>query len=304
MSGTEQILAARPAAASPWRRPPFWRGRLHGAELSWSVAFVVPYAAVLLAFAVYPIAYGLWMASSPSLYAELFANDEYFDALASTALFVGVGANLNMFLALLLSGYFMRGRWYVKALLVLSMVPWALPAQPAFIAFHWMLIYPGFIDALSWKIFGIDGPDWFNNYWLAISANIIAYSWKTMPFWTVILLAGRMAIPQDLYEAAAIDGATGFRRFVHLVLPLLGNLYLICTLLCAIWMIADFNTADIVTSGAPNGESDMLATLGIDYLFDHGRPDLGVAVAVSVLPLLIPIGIALTRRLQTREMQL
>ncbi len=305
MSSKEQVLAVGPATrARRQQPPPSWHRRLHGAELSWSVAFVVPYAAVLLAFAVYPIAYGLWMASEPSLYVELFSSDEYLDAAISTALFVGVGANLNMFLALLLSGYFMRGRWYVKALLVLSMVPWALPAQPAFIAFHWMLIYPGFIDALSWKLFGIDGPDWFNNYWLAIGANIIAYSWKTMPFWTVILLAGRMAIPQDLYEAAEIDGATGFRRFVHLVVPLLGNLYLICTLICAIWMIADFNTADIVTSGAPNGESDMLATLGIDYLFDQGRPDLGVAVAVSVLPVLIPIGIALTRRLQTREVQL
>jgi len=113
-----------------------------------------------------------------------------------------------------------------------------------------------------------------------------------------------MAIPQDLYDAADIDGATGFRRFIHLVVPLLGNLYLICTLLCSIWMIGDFNTADIVTSGAPNGETDVLATLGVDYLFDHGKPALGVAAAVSVLPVLIPIGIALMRRLQQREVQL
>ena len=304
MSVDQQVAAVRPVAARGRGMPPPWYRRLHGSELSWAVAFVLPYAAVLLAFAVYPIAYGLWMASKPSLYAELFANDEYWETVTTTLLFVGIGANLNMFLALLLSGYFMQRRWWIKALLVLSMVPWALPVQPTFIAFHWMLIYPGFIDALSWKLLGVDGPDWFNNYWLAVGANIIAYSWKTMPFWTVILLAGRMAIPQDLYDAADIDGATGLRRFVHLVVPLLGNLYLICTLLCSIWMIGDFNTADIVTSGAPNGSTDVLATLGIDYLFDHGRPDLGVAVAVSVLPVLIPVGIVLTRRLQTREVQL
>ena len=304
MSSTQQVLAVRPAAVNWWRQPPPWHPRLRGSELSWAVAFVVPYAAVLLTFAVYPIAYGLWMASSPSLYTKLFSSDEYWDAVITTVLFVGVGVNIGMFLALLLSGYFMQRRWWIKALLVLSMLPWALPAQPAFISFHWMLIYPGFLENLSWKVLGVDGPDWFNNYWLALGCNIVAYTWKTMPFWTLILLAGRMAIPQDLYDAADIDGATGFRRFVHLVVPLLGNLYLVCTLLATIWMIGDFNTADIVSSGAPNGSTDVLATLGVDYLFDAGKPALGVAAIMAALPVLIPVAILLIRRLQMREVQL
>jgi multiple sugar transport system permease protein len=113
-----------------------------------------------------------------------------------------------------------------------------------------------------------------------------------------------MAIPQDLYDAADIDGATGFRRFVHLVVPLLGNLYLVCTLLATIWMIGDFNTADIVSSGAPNGSTDVLATLSVDYLFDAGKPALGVAAIMTALPVLIPVAILLIRRLQLREVQL
>ena len=56
------------------------------------------------------------------------------------------------------------------------MLPWALPAQPAFISIHWMLIYPGYIDALCWHLFGFDGPDWFNNYWSALGSNILASS--------------------------------------------------------------------------------------------------------------------------------
>jgi multiple sugar transport system permease protein len=264
----------------------------------------VPYAAVLLAFAVYPIVYGFWMASSPSLYLQLLDSDEYQEAVVTTLLFVGVGVNVTMVLALLLSGYFMQRRWWIKGLLLLSMVPWALPVQPAFISWHWMLIYPGFIDALSWNLFGVDGPDWFNNYVMAVGANIIAYTWKTMPFWTLILLAGRMAIPQDLYDAAAIDGATGVRRFTHLVVPLLANLYFVCTLLATIWMLGDFNTVDMVSSGAPNGRSDVLATLGVDTLLDHANAALGVATVMSALPVLIPIGVLLIRRLQTREVQL
>ena len=303
MSSIEHALTPR---TLPLNRPggPSWRRSLHGSELRWAIAFIVPYAAVLIAFALYPIVYGLWMASAPRLYAELFADDEYWDTVVSTLAYVGIGANLNMFLALLLSGYFMRRRWWIKALLVLSMLPWALPVQVTYISFHWMLIFPGFLDNLSWKVLGVDSPDWFHHYWLALGANILAYTWKTVPFWTVILLAGRMAIPQELYEAAAIDGATGFRRFVHLVIPLLANLYLVGTLLCTIWMLGDFNTADIVSGGAPNGSTDVLATLGVDFMMEHGNPAMGAAVIVSALPLLIPVGILLVRRLRTSEVQL
>ena len=244
------------------------------------------------------------MASSPSLYAQLFASDEYWDAVVSTVLYVGIGVNTTMFLALLLSGFFMRRRWWVKAMLVVSMLPWALPAQTGFISFHWMMVYWGFLNSVLEKLFGIHGPDWLSHYWLALGANIVASTWKTMPFWTLILLAGRMAIHRDLYEAADIDGATGVRRFVHLVVPLLANLYLVCTLLSAIWMIGDFNTPNLVSGGAPVGSTEVLATLGVEYLFDHGKPELGVAVVMTALPVLIPLGIFLIRRLHTREVQL
>jgi multiple sugar transport system permease protein len=299
----QHVLAARRFALR--RRPPAaWQHHLHGSELTWAIAFIVPYAAVLLAFALYPIAYGLWMASRPSLYFTLFSSDEYREALVSTVLYVAIGVNTNMFLALLLSGFFMRRGWWVKAMLVVSMLPWALPAQTGFISFHWMMIYWGFLNSLLETLLGIHGPDWLSHYWLALGANIVAYNWKTMPFWTLILLAGRMAIPQDLYDAAEVDGATGVRRFVHLVVPLLANLYLVCTLLATIWMLGDFNTPDLVSGGAPVGSTEVLATLGVEYLLDKGNPELGIAATMAAVPVLIPLGILLIRRLQTREVQL
>jgi multiple sugar transport system permease protein len=285
-----------------WR--PSWHPCLPGSELAWALAFVVPYMAVLVAFAAFPLGYALWMASNPSLYLTLFASDEYRDAVVSTALYVGIGVNVNLFLSLLLSGFFMRPRWWVKAMLVVSMLPWALPAQTGLISFHWMLVYWGFLNSLLEKLFGIYGPDWFTHYWLALGANIVANTWKTMPFWTLILLAGRTAIPQDLYDAAHVDGATGFRRFVHLVVPLLSNLYLVCTLLATIWMIGDFTTTDLVSSGAPLGSTEVLATLGIAYLLDQGKPELGVAAVMAALPVIIPLAILLIRRLQMRDVQL
>jgi multiple sugar transport system permease protein len=153
-------------------------------------------------------------------------------------------------------------------------------------------------------LFGIDGPIWFNDRWLGLGSNIIAYIWKWMPFWTLIFLAARMRIPQDIYDSAEIDGATGSRRFVHVTFPLLANLYLLCTLLSALWTVGDFTTVYLVSGGGPAGATEVLATLGFRYAFDIGKPALGVAAVMSALPVLIPIVIVLIRRLQTSEVQM
>jgi multiple sugar transport system permease protein len=314
MSGTQQVLAAgrpptgrleagRPAIGNGRGRP--WHGRLHRSDVTWAIAFVVPYAAVFLAFALYPIAYGIWMGREPSLYADLVSDPRYLRTLVNTVLYVGLAVNVKLFLALLLSGFFMRRRWWIKALLVIYILPWALPAVPAYLSFHWMLIgEQGLVDSLLQTLLGIDGPIWFNHRGLALGSNIVAYIWKWMPFWTVILLAGRMSIPQEIYEAADIDGATGSRRFVHVTFPLLANIYLVCTLLSTLWTLGDFPGVHFVSGGAPAMSTDVLATLGMRYALDFAQPQLGVAAMLSALPVLIPIVIVLIRKVQTTEVQL
>jgi multiple sugar transport system permease protein len=260
---------------------------------------------VFFAFAVYPVGYALWMAGRPSLYAELLADPRYLPTLVNTLIFVGLGVNLKMFLALLLSGFFMRRGWWIKALLVVYVLPWMLAAVQAFISIHWMLIGElGLVDRVLSELFGINGPIWFNDRRLALGSDIIAYIWKWMPFWTVIFLAARLAIPRDIYGAAEVDGATGFRRFIHVTFPLLANLYLVCTLLSVLWMIGDFNTVYFVSGGAPAMSTDVLTTLGFRYAFDIAKPALGVAAAMSAVPVLIPIAVVLMRKLQLRELQL
>jgi multiple sugar transport system permease protein len=294
MSRTKQVPAAER-----------FRGRLRGSDVSWVIAFFIPYGAVFLAFAAYPIAYGIWMGREPALYRELFSDPHYLRAVANTFLYVGVGVNVMVFLALLLSGFFVRRRRWIRALLIIYILPWALPAVPAYLSFHWMLIgEQGLLNSLLRALFGVDGPLWFNHRGLALGSNIIAYIWKWMPFWTVIFIAGRMAIPQEIYEAADVDGATGSRRFVHVTFPLLANIYLVCTLLSTVWMLGDYSSVNFVSGGAPASSTHVLATLGIRYAFDYAQPQLGVAAMLSALPVLIPIVIVLIRKVQTTEVQL
>ena len=166
-----------------------------------------------MAFVVYPYGYALWMAAKPSLYADLISDAVYLPTVVNTLLFVGLGVNVKMFLALLLSGFFMRPRWWIRALLAVYVLPWLLAATQACISFHWMLIgEQGLVDGLISALFGINGPIWFNNRWLGLGSNIIAYIWKWMPFWTVIFIAARMTIARDIHDAAEVGGATDVRR--------------------------------------------------------------------------------------------
>jgi multiple sugar transport system permease protein len=110
---------------------------------------------VFLVFAAYPIAYGLWMGREPALYAELLADARYAQVLVNTLLFVGLAVNVKLFLALLLSGFFLRRRWWIRALLVVYVLPWALPGRAR------LPLLP--LDADRRAAFAIDGPIWFND---------------------------------------------------------------------------------------------------------------------------------------------
>src|SRR6516165_7452831 len=304
MTTVSAIEFGRPAVRrqSLWR---YWRGGLRGSEFTWAIAFIVPYIGVFLAFVVYPVFYGLWMGSQPALYTEVFADPIYQQTLVNTVLFVAFGVNLKLFFALLLSGFFMRPGWWVKALLMIFVLPWAVPALPSFISIHWMLNGEwGLLNNALFIVFGIDGPSWLNSRWLALGSAICSHVWKWTPFWTVILLAGRMSIPHEVMDAAKVDGATGLRSFAYVTFPMLANLYLVLTLLATIFLLGDFNSVSFVTGGGPANSTHVLATLGIRDAYDMGHPELGVAAVMSALPLMIPLVIILMRKLRTAEVQL
>jgi multiple sugar transport system permease protein len=304
MANISAIQLGRPLAGR-WRSiADYWRGSLKGSEYLWALAFVIPYMAVFVVFVAYPIVYGLWMGHSPALYQELWADPIYLNTVVNTLIYLAVGVNLKMILAFLLSGFFVRPGWWVKALLIIFVLPWAVPALPTFISIHWMLDGQwGLLNNLLWDVFGINGPFWLDSRWIALGSIVGAYIWKFMPFWTVIFIAGRMAIAPELYEAAAVDGATGLRRFFHITFPLLATLYFVNTLLSTIFSVGDFATPFFITNGGPALTTYTLANLGVRNAFDLSDPNLGVATVMSALPLMIPLVIFLMRKLRTMAVE-
>ena len=270
-------------------------------ETSWGIVLVVPYVVIFLVFVVWPVAYGLWLGSDPQSYTRLFNDPIYLRTVVNTAIFLGVGINLKLFLALLLSGFFASTRPWIRWLSILFILPWAVPSIPTILSFRWMLNSEwGMLNNMLWYWFGIDAPWWLVRPHLALGSVITVHIWKYLPFWTLILLAGRMAISNDLYEAARIDGASRLQQFYYVTWPQIRNLYFTSTLLSIIWSLGDFNSVYLLTGGGPNDTTHVLATLGIRYAFRLFQLDMGVATVITALPILIPLVILLVRRLGRR----
>ncbi len=263
----------------------------------WGRILVVPYLLFFFVFVVYPVGYGLWLARHPESYVKLFDDPIFFRTAINTVIFLVVGINIKMTIALVLSGFFVQTRWWIKALSVLFILPWAVPSIPTILSVRFMLNPEwGVINSLIFRWTGIDGPNWLNDPTLALSFAMLMHIWKSLPFWTLILVAGRLAIPAEQYEAASVDGATSWQKFRFITWPSMRTLYLTSTILSMIWTLGDFNSVYLLTGGGPADLTHVLATLGIRYL-RLDQVDLAMASIVVALPLVLPLVFFMMKRL-------
>lgn len=286
------------AAQLPSSEPKRWWAT---PEATFGTVMVIPYVVIFFVFVVWPVTFGLWLGSDPDSYVRLFNDPIYLRTVRNTIIFLGVGINLKLFLALLLSGFFASTRTWIRWLSIIFILPWAVPSIPTILSFRWMLNSEwGMLNNILWYWFGIDAPWWLVDPNLALGSVITVHIWKWMPFWTLILLAARMAISNDLYEAARIDGANRLQMFFYVTWPQIRNLYITSVLLSTIWSLGDFNSVYLLTGGGPNDLTHVLATLGIRYGFRLFQLDMGVATVMTALPILVPLVILLVRRLGRR----
>jgi multiple sugar transport system permease protein len=268
----------------------------------WGMAFIAPYVFIFFILVLYPVCYGLYLARDPESYRKLFADPVFFGTAINTLIFVVVAVNLKFILALGLSGFFINGRPWIKFLSVIFILPWAVPSIPTILSIRFMFNPEwGIVNSVIFRLTGLDGPNWLNDPALALSMSMITHIWKSLPFWTLILMAGRLAISPGLYEAASVDGATTWQKFRHITWPSMKQLYLTSTILSMIWTLGDFNSVYLLTGGNPADQTHVLATLGIRYL-RLDQVDLSMAAIVVALPFVLPLVFFMMKRLsQTNE---
>jgi multiple sugar transport system permease protein len=284
------MSSAAPVVAAP-------AARVSTSWAFWGRMLVLPYLVVFVVFVVYPVGYGLWLARDPDSYRRLAADPIFFRTAVNTVVFLLVAINLKMVVALGLSGFFVQGRWWIKILAAIFILPWAVPSIPTILSVRFMLNPEwGVINSTYFRLTGLDGPNWLNDPTLALSFSMLMHIWKSLPFWTLILVAGRLAIPSEQYEAASVDGASRWQKFRFITWPAMKSLYLTSVILSTIWTLGDFNSVYLLTGGGPADLTHVLATLGIRYL-RLDQIDLAMASIVASLPLVLPLVYFMMKRL-------
>jgi ABC-type sugar transport system permease subunit len=195
-----------------------------------------------------------------------------------TVLNVFLHVSIGLFLALLLNDHLLRARGVFR---VLFIVPWAVPNYIT--ALIWKQMFHNEFGAINHFLayFGVEPISWFQTFWTAFFTNLATNTWLGFPFMMVVSLGALQSIPDDLYEAAFVDGASRWQRFKDITLPLLMPALVPAVIVGSVWTFNMFNIIYLVSGGAPNGATDILITEAFRWAFE--RDSYGYAAAYSTI---------------------
>ena len=302
----EHAVTQAPAAAHgrPWIT-------MSRRESIMGYALVTPVVICLSILVVYPFFFAIWISFTDRMvgqpgqfvglanYRYLFNWIDFQATVKNTVVLVfwvqALKLVLGMGIALLLNQQ-IRGRQTWRGMILL---PWAMPGFVAFItwkllyapqggAFNYILITLGLVDS---------HVDFLSTKALAMPSVIVASFWRGFPFWVIAFLAALQNVPQELYEAAAIDGASAWQRYRHVTLPIIRHVVLVVVLLSTIWTTNSFEAVWLLTQGGPSNATmtfPVLAYFGLQSL----RIGEAAAVSVSMLPVFAMLALIIAKLLQ------
>ncbi len=297
--------------------PPKPRWRLLEDERWLALVLLLPTIVLLGLFIAYPFIRGILLSVTSARVGipGEFVGLDNFQRLATDPIFHNVVWNtclytavttvfklgLGLWLAILLNRHF-RGKAMVRAFIllpfiiptVLSTFAWKWMFDPTFSVFNWVLYHTGMIKRpINW----LSDPD------LAMLSIVVVNIWRGVPFFAISLLAGLQTISPDLNEAAAIDGAKPWQRFIHITWPLLLPVTMVVVLFSIIQTFADFQIVYVMTGGGPANATHLFGTYAYQLGVGTGLLSQGAAVSLAMFPILFAIVIVqllYIRRVETR----
>ncbi len=291
-------------------------GRARRRDTATAVLFLLPLFVQVVGLIVYPFGRAIWLSFTDKLvgYPERFVglrnylyllHDDGFHAVVRNSLLftvasVGLKVLTGLAMALVLNATW-RWRNLFRGLFLL---PWITSTVIIALTWRWMFdSFPGrgFFNSVLLDLGVLDRP-------LAVLATpagalfavVVANWWRGFPFFGVSYLAAMHSVPVELYEAAAVDGASAWRRFWHVTLPALKHVIVVTVLLSFIWTLNDFNIIYVMTRGGPGTATQVFATYSYEVAFNQLRWGRGVTVSLFLLPALV-VSIALISRYLLRQ---
>jgi multiple sugar transport system permease protein len=306
------VSAAAPAGR---RRSVSSRRRRKQAVIAW--LFALPFVAVFAVFMLGPLLASLGMAVSDFTVrdirtpfavnlvglenvVEVFRDELFRTSMLNTFYFVLVGIPLTMVLGLALAVALNSGIDRFRALFRVGFyTPVVTSIVAVAVVWRFMLQDSGLVNTvLGWV--GIDGPDWLNEPATAMPAIIAMAAWRNMGTLMIIFLAGLQAIPREMYEAAEVDGAGAWRRFVGITLPLMRPTLLLGAVLLSVGFLQVFEEPFVMTSGGP-----LNSTLSISYFvynqFGYGNYAYASAAAYVLFALIAALAAVQFRLLRSKD---
>jgi multiple sugar transport system permease protein len=187
-----------------------------------------------------------------------------------------------------------KGRWFLRFLVLL---PWAAPV--ALGAITWLWIFDSLYSVINWVLVhahlvsAINPPQWLGRPDLAMASIITVQSWRVLPFAVVIFLAGHASIPQEVNDAAKVDGATGIKKLIYVTLPLQLPIALVAVLFGIVFTATDMAVVYIMTNGGPFNSTQVVTTWAFQQGIQGGSLGEGAAVSLFLLPVLAVVAITM-----------
>ncbi len=281
--------------------PRRWYGDILEREGSLGWVLLAPGTLLLLAFIAYPFFLGIWLSLTNSMIGKMGAfvglknflfllmSDSIFrQSATNTFVYAFISVPFKLFLGLGLALLLNQQFPFRNALRAGLLLPWIVPTALSSLA--WLMIFDGVLSPISWllKALGLASANipFLGDPFLAMSALVFANVWRGVPFFAVSILAGLQAVPAELHEAAAIDGAGPWQRFLAVTLPVIRGITLIATLFSIIWTFADFQLIYVLTKGGPANKTHIFGTYAYQIGLNATDIGQGAAIALWMFPFL------------------